>query len=359
MVCPIERENISNLLNERKIIRSSREQYEGNSGVMLPPLLFAGVLLEGGIVSYETNIYTGGAGVRYFGTDASAQYREDRVSIYLRAVSTSNGKILKTIYTTKSILSQEVSMGVFRYVKYKRLLEAETGYTYNEPTELAVTEAIEKAVHSLIIEGVLDNLWSLENQDEIKDEQIQEYMKEKEDRVDLDHLGRPFDQQLRGKFFGSLLGTGQFYAGDYSTSYIRPGATLEFGFAFHKNFFLETDVGYQAIYIKNLMTSNEYYSDMNLMYLLNPNGRFSPHFSFGGGIYYDFEKDIGLSDKRLIPYLSYKAGLEYLFGERLAVVGKVYVNQLFSDYYDGEKVGDFNDHIWGFKLGVKYYLGKN
>ncbi|MDX8339500.1 CsgG/HfaB family protein [Draconibacterium sp. IB214405] len=356
---PIERENISNLLNERKIIRSSREQYEGNTGVMLPPLLFAGVLLEGGIVSYETNIYTGGAGVRYFGTDASAQYREDRVSIYLRAVSTSNGKILKTIYTTKSILSQEVSMGVFRYVKYKRLLEAETGYTYNEPTELAVTEAIEKAVHSLIVEGVLDNLWSLENQDEIKDEQIQNYMKEKEDLVDIDHLGRPFDQHLRGKLFGSILGTGQFYAGDYSTSYIRPGASVELGVSFHKNIFYTTNAGYQSIHVKDLMTSNEYYADMNLMYLLNPNGRFSPHFSFGGGVYYDFGNEIGLSEKELIPYISYKAGVEYLFGNRLAAVGKVYVNQLFSDYYDGEKVGGFNDHIWGFKVGMKYYFGKN
>lgn len=57
---PIERENISNLLNERKIIRSSREQYEGNSGILLPPLLFAGVLIEGGIVSYESNVLTGG-----------------------------------------------------------------------------------------------------------------------------------------------------------------------------------------------------------------------------------------------------------------------------------------------------------
>ncbi|NLO02658.1 MAG: curli production assembly protein CsgG, partial [Bacteroidales bacterium] len=117
---PIERENISNLLNERKIIRSSREQYEGNSNILLPPLLFAGVLIEGGIVSYETNVFTGGAGVRYFGADASAQYREDRVSIYLGAVATSNGKILRTFYTTESELSQEVSIGVFRYVKVKR-----------------------------------------------------------------------------------------------------------------------------------------------------------------------------------------------------------------------------------------------
>ncbi len=164
---PIERENISNLLNERKIIRSSREQYEGGGNMLLPPLLFAGVLIEGGIVSYEANVFTGGAGVRYFGSDASAQYREDRVSIYLRAVSTSNGKILKTIYTTKSILSQEVSMGVFRYVKFKRLLEAETGFTYNEPTEMAITEAIEKGIQRLIIEGVKDNLWAVKDSTKI------------------------------------------------------------------------------------------------------------------------------------------------------------------------------------------------
>src|SRR5690606_26553658 len=120
----------------------------------------------------------GGAGVRYFGTDASAQYREDRVSIYLRAVSTSNGKILKTVYTTKSILSQEVSMGVFRYVKFKRLLEAETGFTYNEPTEMAVTEAVEKAVHSLVLEGLMDSLWTTETPIDEDNPVLKNYLQE-------------------------------------------------------------------------------------------------------------------------------------------------------------------------------------
>jgi len=356
---PIERENISNLLNERKIIRSSREQYEGNTGVMLPPLLFAGVLLEGGIVSYETNVYTGGAGVRYFGTDASAQYREDRVSIYIRAVSTSNGKILKTIYTTKSILSQEVSMGVFRYVKFKRLLEAETGYTYNEPTEMAVTEAIEKAIHSLIVEGILDNLWSLKDQTEISNEQIQNYRKEKEETLEYDHIGRPFDQDLRSKFYTTLLGSGQFYTGDYSQSYIRPGGSLGFGFGLTKNFFIEANGGWQSVHVKDLMTTNEFYADMNALFMANPNGKFSPFFSIGGGAYYDMGDYIGLSNKEVIPYITYGAGLEYLVGDKLAITGKTFANQLFSDYYDGAKIGQFNDHIWGFKLGVKFYVGKN
>jgi curli production assembly/transport component CsgG len=111
---PIEREGLSNLLNERKIIRSSKETYEGkpseDEAAVLPPLLFAGVILEGGIISYDSNIITGGSGLKYFGAGASGQYRQDRVTIYLRAISTSNGQILKTVYTSKTILSQLIDL---------------------------------------------------------------------------------------------------------------------------------------------------------------------------------------------------------------------------------------------------------
>ncbi len=355
---PIERENIANLMNERKIIRSSREQYEGNSNIMLPPLLFAGVLLEGGIVSYETNVFTGGAGVRYFGTDASAQYREDRVSIYLRAVSTSNGKILKTIYTTKSILSQEVSMGVFRYVKFKRLLEAETGYTYNEPTELAITEAVEKAVHSLIIEGVLENLWALEDQKDIELPQIQNYRKEKDDNFDTDYMGRKFDQNLRGKFYASILGSSQAYLGDYSVSRIQPGGEINAGFALTKSFFLEAGFGAQHIHVADLIKTNEYYSDLNVLFLANHKGKFSPFVTLGAGSYFDFGNTVGASSETYAPYLAYGAGAEYLFSDKFAISGKGFFNQMLTDYYDGTKTGEFNDYIWGLKLGFKFYIGK-
>ena len=67
------------------------------------------------------------------------------------------------MYTTQSILSQEIPAILFRYVLLKRLLEAETGFTYNEPSEICVTEAIEKAIESLIIEGIQAKLWALQN----------------------------------------------------------------------------------------------------------------------------------------------------------------------------------------------------
>ncbi|MAT38316.1 MAG: hypothetical protein CL946_01790, partial [Ectothiorhodospiraceae bacterium] len=152
---PIEREGLSNLLNERKIIRSSRANLAPDEGDVpqLPPLLFAGVILEGGIISYDTNILTGGAGLQYFGAGASGKYRQDRVTVYLRAIATKSGRVLKTVYTSKTILSQMVDVGVFRFVKFQRLLEAETGYSFNEPPEMCVREAIEKAVLALVVEG--------------------------------------------------------------------------------------------------------------------------------------------------------------------------------------------------------------
>jgi curli production assembly/transport component CsgG len=136
---PIERENVSNLLNERKIIRSSRQQFLENDDRPLAPLLYAGIIIEGGIVSYDANLLTGGFGLRYFGTGGGGQYRQDRVTVYLRVISTQTGKILKTVYTSKTLLSQAIDVGVFRFVSFQRLLEAETGITYNEPSELAVT----------------------------------------------------------------------------------------------------------------------------------------------------------------------------------------------------------------------------
>jgi curli production assembly/transport component CsgG len=353
---PIERENISNLLNERQIIRSSREQYEGGGKILLPPLLFAGVLIEGGIVSYETNLFTGGAGVRYFGTDASAQYREDRVTIYLRAVSTSNGKILKTIYTTKSILSQEVSMGVFRYVKYKRLLEAETGFTYNEPTEMAITEAIEKGIEGLIIEGVFDSIWALKDSTDIGSAQFQNYVKEKGENLEEDLMGRKFDQKYRGKAYLSVTGTGQWYNGDYSTSKIRPGGELALGIGLSKSFFIEAGFGPRTIHIQDIYGSMEYGGNLNLMFMANTYDKYSPYLKAGAGGLFNFSGNVGISDKKLLPYLTFGAGNEFLLSNKIAVTGGAFFNQFLFDSFDGSSKGSFDDSFWGFELGLRMYF---
>jgi len=193
---PIEREGLPNLLNERQIIRSTRTQYAAEGGAQLPPLpplLYAGVLLEGGIISYDTNIITGGLGVIYFGAGGSGHIRKDQVTIYLRLVSTKNGQVLKSVSTTKSILSREVDFGIYRFIRIKRLLEAETGLSTNEPPSICVLEAVEKAVYDLIIEGMQEGIWDLKNPEDINSPVIQNYLKEKQDTekiVTFDRKGR-------------------------------------------------------------------------------------------------------------------------------------------------------------------------
>ncbi|MEG1754078.1 MAG: CsgG/HfaB family protein, partial [Christensenella sp.] len=109
----------------------------------------------------------------------SSEYRQDRITVYLRAVSTNSGKILKTVYTSKTILSQSINASMFRYVDVERLMEAEVGITNNEPVQMAVTEAINKAVYLLVLEGIKDNVWNTKNEDKTKaDLLINEYNQE-------------------------------------------------------------------------------------------------------------------------------------------------------------------------------------
>lgn len=163
----VEREQLRNLLNERQIIREMRERYLGETNVnpqALPAMLFAGVLLEGGIISYDTNTVTGGAGAAFLGIGGRTQYRQDTVTVYLRAVSVRTGEVLTTVTASKTIASQALGGSAFRFVAFKELLEAEAGFTVNEPDHIALQQAIEKAVYALIMEGVDLNLWNFADQ---------------------------------------------------------------------------------------------------------------------------------------------------------------------------------------------------
>lgn len=186
---PIEREGLANLLTERKIIRQTSESYaqaaksrgETVQEVELPPLMYAGIMLEGGIISYDTNLVTAAAGGKFTGVGGSLQYRQDQLSVFLRAVSTKNGMILKTVNTTKTVLSRELDLGVFKFISVKDLLEAEVGFSTNEPAAVCTVEAIEKSVFDLIVEGILMGLWELKDPGDISSPVIQRYLEEKEE----------------------------------------------------------------------------------------------------------------------------------------------------------------------------------
>ncbi|EEX94331.1 curli production assembly/transport component CsgG [Vibrio orientalis CIP 102891 = ATCC 33934] len=177
---PLEREGLQNLLTERKIIRAAQKkgQAASNHGDDLSALSSANVVIEGGIVAYDSNIKTGGLGARYLGIGSSGKYRTDQVTVNLRAVNVRTGQILLSVTTSKTIFSHELTAGAFRFIDYKDLLEVEMGYTNNEPVNVAVMSAIDAAVIHLIVKGIGRGLWQPENKEDLQDETIQRYAKQ-------------------------------------------------------------------------------------------------------------------------------------------------------------------------------------
>lgn len=162
----VERANLENLLQERNIIEQMRKQYEGRGGRTLPALRFAGLLIEGGIVGYDTNQVSGGAGARFLSVGINQTYREDVITVSMRVVSVATGEVLSSQTTTKtaySILRQGNVFQVITPINAGEILEFEAGYTRNEPVSLAVRQAIEFAVYSMVVEGARDGLWKFDD----------------------------------------------------------------------------------------------------------------------------------------------------------------------------------------------------
>ena len=176
----LEREGLQNLLTERKIIRAAQKKPNTpvNNADDLPSLLAANVLIEGGVIAYESNVKTGGAGARFLGIGFSEQYRVDQVTVNLRAINVSTGRILHNVSTTKTILSKELQTGVFKFVEYKELLEFEAGTTTNEPTQMCVRAAIEAAVIHMLVDGLQSRSWALAKEADVNNPVIKRYSEE-------------------------------------------------------------------------------------------------------------------------------------------------------------------------------------
>src|SRR5690606_33357926 len=111
------------------------------------------------IIAYDTNVRSGGEGARYLGIGVSREYRVDQVTVNLRAVDVRTGQVLANVMTSNTIYSVGRSAGVFKFIVFKQLLEAEVGYTTNEPAQLCVLSAIESAVGHLLAQGIERRLW--------------------------------------------------------------------------------------------------------------------------------------------------------------------------------------------------------
>lgn len=167
---PIERVGIENLIKERQMIRQARELYQGKDAKPLQPLIFAGVIMEGGIIGYDSNTLTGGSGMRVFGIGASTQYQSDTVTVNLRTVSVATGEILTSVTVTKTVLSYMDKITLLRFINDPTLdpslgadalgIEGEIGGSINESINKAIDVAVQAAVVNTIQEGARKGHWA-------------------------------------------------------------------------------------------------------------------------------------------------------------------------------------------------------
>lgn len=350
---PIEREGLSNLLNERQIIQTTRAQFASpdNPQPSLPPLLFAGILLEGGIIGYDTNISSGGVGARYFGSGAAAQYRQDQVTVYLRAVATQSGEVLKTVHTTKTVLSQKLDGGVFRFVALNRLLEAESGFSSNEPPVLAVTAAIEEAVRNLIVEGVRDGLWAPASPGSFS-ETLRDYDQEVARVEARDAYGFTLPAQTNETSFGASAGT-SIYQGDYQNPLARPAVAVHVSQPITSLFSAAITGGGGEIAADRAFRTAFVSADAELRLTPLAGRTVSPY--LGGGL--------GalslLSAPRpgattFFPYASASAGADFILTGPLSLsVGGSWLYP-FLDGLDGVRAGRANDSVFTVRTGLIY-----
>tara|TARA_E500000318_G_scaffold30247_1_gene30006 strand:- start:581 stop:1450 length:870 start_codon:yes stop_codon:yes gene_type:complete len=176
----VERVGLDNLTKERQLIRSAREQTasEDEKKKALRPLLFAGILIEGAVISYEANLESGGIGARYLGIGNSVQYREDNITVSMRMVSVATGEVLLEVLSRKTIFSYGKSEDVFRFIEAgTELVEIELGNARNESSTIALMKAIEGGVLEIINQGYKKSFWILQNDNEgveLNDEDIDE-----------------------------------------------------------------------------------------------------------------------------------------------------------------------------------------
>ena len=352
---PIEREGLSNLLNERQIVSSIRAQHTGPEGERLgplPPLLYAGVLLEGGIIGYDTNVLTGGLGLRYFATGGSGQVRQDQVTVYLRAVSTQTGRVLKTVHTTKTVLSQQLDGGLFRFVALRRLLEAEAGFSYNEPTVIAVTEAIEEAVRALIVEGVREELWTLADAADRASPAFLAYDRDVEGAAREDAFGFARRPNRPGLGLG-LFGGATRYEGDYADPLARPVGELVLRRQLGARLGLGLSASAADLAAEDAFSRRHVAGDLHAIYYALPHYRLSPYLTAGAGALY--QPDVRPGGDGVFPYLTAGGGFEWMaaphFGLHLALV-HVYP---LEEGLDGVRLGRVHDNFYALKTGFVFY----
>jgi curli production assembly/transport component CsgG len=154
----VEREGWPNLIQEIRIKEELRKRGvtrvpEDFKLLEVPKYMFSGAITE-----FDDHPVSLGGGFGLRGGSASARAMTSSVAIDLRMTDVDTGVIQEAVSIFKRVIAHQTNFGIFRFIRINWLLELEFGYTLNEPTDLAVREALEKGVVHLIVRGVREGL---------------------------------------------------------------------------------------------------------------------------------------------------------------------------------------------------------
>ena len=182
----LERGQLDTVMRERALVQQTREDFTDDDNTGLKPLLFAGLLIHGGIIGYDTNTVSGGIGAAYLGIGAHEQHRKDVVTVSIRFVSTLTSEILLSSTVSKTIYSTAVGTDVFKYVKDAlNPLEIEFGFAKNELVSVATRAAIDMAIVDLIKKGEKKKMWKFKK---VSDDSKEKAKKPEADKVPVTKL---------------------------------------------------------------------------------------------------------------------------------------------------------------------------
>ena len=269
--------------------------------------------------------------------------------------------MVKNVYTSKTILSQSVDAGLFRFVKFSRLLEIETGFTFNEPADMAVMEAIDMAVYSLIMEGMQEGLWPPVGEAEAArmNAMLAGYQEEREKMDQVDLLGRDY-RNYDHVGAASLSGTGLIYQGDFPNPQMNVGVEVGVNVVINPTFSFRFGTGQGKLVSENLFEQRITYFDGNIQMRFLPRDRLSPFVMAGGGMLLTNTQgpNVDLGSNAIFK-LNVGFGMEFYANNWLGLELAFDNNYLLNDQLDGVTAGKYNDYFYRTRFGLKFYLNRN
>jgi len=127
-----ERADLQSLLQERQIIQNTHCA-DGQERAELPPLRFAGVLLNGSVIGLTATKPRTASAQTTSAFGGNVSYHQDVVSVALRAFSGQTGRALASVTTTKIIYSLNVGGNAFQFAAVDAQLQADIGVTKSSP----------------------------------------------------------------------------------------------------------------------------------------------------------------------------------------------------------------------------------